>query len=96
MSSSKKLTLKRDFAACVYLSEAPSPPRFLLGWCRNFVGSESGQIHSVKLLQNMVFMVFNRTPYPPPPLHNMDTYIQYTYSHMEGGRGEGELNQIEG
>jgi hypothetical protein len=27
----KKLTMKRDFAAGVYLSEAPSPPRFLFG-----------------------------------------------------------------
>jgi hypothetical protein len=33
--------------AGVYLSEAPSPPRFLFGWYSNFVGSESGQMHSV-------------------------------------------------
>ncbi len=36
-----------------------------LGWCSNFVGSESGQ--SVKLLQNMVH---NTTQHhPPPPTH---------------------------
>ena len=29
MSSSKKIDLERDFAAGVYLSEAPSPPRLL-------------------------------------------------------------------
>jgi hypothetical protein len=50
-----------------------------LGWSSNFLGSESGQIQSVKLLQNMVS---NRTP--PPPL----TYwILYTYSHREGRSG---------
>ncbi len=54
-----------DFAAGVYLSEAPTPPSFfVLGWSRNFVGSESGQIQSVKLLQNVVS---NRTQHPPPP-----------------------------
>jgi hypothetical protein len=53
MSSAKNLSVK-DFAAGIYLSEAPTPPRFLLGWCSNFVGSESGQIKRVKLLQNMV------------------------------------------
>jgi hypothetical protein len=31
MSASKKIDLQRDFTADVYLSEAPSPPRFLLG-----------------------------------------------------------------
>jgi hypothetical protein len=29
--------------ACVYLSEATSPPRFLFGVENNYVGSESGQ-----------------------------------------------------
>jgi hypothetical protein len=40
--------------AGVYLSEAPPPPLlgFCLEWSSNFVGSESGQIQSVKLLQN--------------------------------------------
>jgi hypothetical protein len=38
------------------------PPPFLGLWSRNFVGSESGQIQSVKLMQNMVF---NRTQLYP-------------------------------
>jgi len=42
MSSSKKIDLKRVFPAGLYLSE-----------CSNFLGSESGQIRSVNLLQNM-------------------------------------------
>ncbi len=46
-----KIEPKRDLAGGVYLSEAPSPPRFLFGMVKqNFVGSESGQIHSVELL----------------------------------------------
>ncbi len=49
MSSSKKIDLKRDFAAGVNLSEAPPPLLgFCLGWCSSFVGSESGQIQSLK------------------------------------------------
>jgi hypothetical protein len=32
------LPLLADLAAGVYLSEAPSPPRFYLGWQSNFVG----------------------------------------------------------
>ncbi len=53
MSSSKKIDLQRDFVAGV--SEAPSPPRFLFGGClANFVGSESGQLNRLKLLQNIV------------------------------------------
>jgi hypothetical protein len=62
--------MQRDFAAGVYLSEAPSSPRFsFLGCFSNFVGSESGLIQNVKLLQNMVF---NRTQRPtPPPSHTL-------------------------
>ncbi len=36
MSLSKKIYLYRDFAAGVYLSEAPSPPRFLFGVVKQF------------------------------------------------------------
>jgi hypothetical protein len=36
----KKIYLKRDFAAGVYLPEAPSPPRFLFGAVRQLIGSE--------------------------------------------------------
>ncbi len=50
-----------------------------------FVGSESGQKQ----------IIFSPTePYSPP--HTLYTYLQYTYSHREGG-GEGEeYNQREG
>jgi hypothetical protein len=68
--------------AGVYLSEAPSPPRFLFGCSSNFVGFESGQIQSVKLLQNMV-------PISPPSPH---PYCSLTQGRGEGGR----VNQREG
>ncbi len=61
------------------------PPPFL-GICleqsSNFEGSESGQIQSVKLLQNMVS---KRTQQPPlPPDH-----IAFIYCTLTQGRGEG-------
>ncbi len=37
---------------------------FCLGWCSSFVGSESGQKQSVRILQNMVY---NTTQHPPSP-----------------------------
>jgi hypothetical protein len=45
-----------------------------LGWC-NFVGSESGQKQSVKLLQNMVY---NTTQHPPPP-HSHTLYNSFVH-----------------
>ncbi len=36
MSSSKKIDLSRDFAAAIYLCEAPSPPRFVFGVVEKF------------------------------------------------------------
>jgi hypothetical protein len=37
--------------------------------CSNFVGSESGQKQSVKLLQNMVYNTTHHPTPPPPPLN---------------------------
>ncbi len=48
-----------------------------LGWCCNFVGSESGQKQSVKLLQNMVYNTIQHPPPPPPPSHT--SYILYVF-----------------
>jgi hypothetical protein len=76
----KKFTCKGTLRQ-VYLSEAPSLLGFCLGYSNNFVGSESGHILNVKLLQNLVS---NRTPYPPCTLY---TYIQYTNSTGKGGGG---------
>ncbi len=59
------------------------PPTLLglcLGWSSNFVGSESGQIQSVKLLQNMIS---NMTQNPLSATHCL--YILY----FDKGRGGG-------
>ncbi len=90
----KKLTCKwtlRQVFLCL------SPPRllgFCLGWSSNFIGSESGQIHSVKLLQNVVF---SRTQHPTPsPSHTLSVqYVLYVLYFETGGGGR-ELNQREG
>ncbi len=81
MSSSKIIYLKRDFAAGVYLSEAPFPPRFWFG-----VGSESGQIQTVKLLQNVVSSSTN-TLHPLSAPH----CLKYTVLSLTQGRGGGRV-----
>jgi hypothetical protein len=69
--------------AGVYLFEAPSPPRFSFDVV-------SGQIQSVKLMQNWS----PTEPDIPPTLHCIRTYS--IHSHREGGGRGGELNQREG
>jgi hypothetical protein len=58
-----KFTCKGTLRQVFICLRTPSPRRFLW-WSRNFVGSESGQIQSVKFLQNMAS---NRTQHPHPP-----------------------------
>ncbi len=48
---------------------------FVWGGGSNFVGSESGQKQSVKLLQNMVYSTIQHPHPPPPQTHAL--YIQY-------------------
>jgi hypothetical protein len=80
MWTSKKLTCKGTLRQVLICMRSPLLLGFCLLWSSNFVGSESSQIQSVKLLQNMVF---NRTPHaPPPPSHTL--YMLY----FEQGRGE--------
>jgi hypothetical protein len=84
MSSSNKIYLERDYAASVYLSEAPPLLGFCVGWSRNVVVSESGQMQNVKLLQNMVTI---RNEHPPPlPSHTFSVYT--VLWHKEWGRRE--------
>ncbi len=65
-----------------------------MGWSGNFVGSESGQIKSVKLLQSMVS---NRTQHPHPLPDTLSVYILYfdTGKGRGGGRVEPE-RRLEG
>jgi hypothetical protein len=66
----------------VFICLRPPPLQgFCLGWSSIFVGSESGQKQSVKLLQNMAS---NTTQYPPPPpSHTLSVYT--VLSLWEGG-----------
>jgi hypothetical protein len=65
-----------------------------LGWCRNFVGSESGQKQSVKLLQNMVYTTIQHPPISPPQSHTLSVY---TVHLVWGGGGVGQREgKVEG
>jgi hypothetical protein len=80
MSLSKKLTCKGN------LRQVISVRGPLSSWVFVWGGLEILLVLNLKLLQNMFS---NRTSYSPPPLpYTLHTYIQYTYSHREGGRGE--------
>jgi hypothetical protein len=50
--------------------------RFCLGWRSNFVGSESGQKQSDKLLHNMVYNKTQDSHPLPPPTATQCLYIQ--------------------
>ncbi len=80
MLSSDKLSCKGTLRQMFICLRPPPLLGFCLGWSSNFVGSESGQTKSVKLMQNMVS---NRTQHPPPPpSHTLSVYtvlcIQYS------------------
>jgi hypothetical protein len=67
---------------------------FCLGWSRIFVGSESGQVRSVIILQNMVSNSTQHTPPPPPATHCL--YIIIMYIDTGKGGGGREMKQREG
>ncbi len=81
MSTYKKLTYK-GFLRQVFICP-------LLGFClrlsSNFVSAESGQVLSVKLLQNMVC---NRTQHPPASSQQHTVCI---YCTLTQGRRAGEI-----
>ncbi len=70
----------KGFCACVIGLRPPPLLGYYLGCYNNFVGSESGQIQSVKLLLNMVS---NRTQHPPATNSKYKLYF-------DTGRAEGE------
>ncbi len=81
MSSSKKLTCKGTLQQVFICLRIPPLQGFRLGWSSNFVGSESGQIQTVKLLQNMV----SNTTQHPHPLQA--THCLCVYFDTEKGGG---------
>jgi hypothetical protein len=72
-------------------------PKFRLYWSylvggggAIFVGSESGQKQSVKLLQNMVYNTIQRPPPPPPHRHTLSVYaVHLVWEGGGGGQREG-------
>jgi hypothetical protein len=61
---------------------------FCLEWYSNFVGSESGQKQSVKLLQNMAYNTIQH-PHPPPPQPHTVHTVRLLWEGKEGwGRSE--------
>jgi hypothetical protein len=62
---------------------------FVGGWCRNFVGSESGQKQSFKHLQNMVYNTTQHPPTPHPPATQFLYTVYCTFTFGEGQEGEG-------
>jgi hypothetical protein len=87
----KKLTCKGSLKQVFICLRPPLLLGFCFGWSSNFVGSESGQIQSIKLLQKIVS---NRTPYPPPLKHCI--LINSTVIHPKKGVGGGRVEQREG
>ncbi len=88
MSSSKKFTCKGTLRQVFICLRPPPLLGFRLGLSSNFVGSESGQIQSVKLLQNMVS---NTTQQPPPvPNHTLSVCVLW-HREGEGGRWTREM-----
>ncbi len=93
----KKLTCKGTLRQVFICLRPPPLLGFCLGWSSNFAGSETGQIQTVKVLQNMVS---NRTTCLPP-LHTVYVHT-ISYSHREGGggvveperRGEGRQGRV--
>ncbi len=63
---------------------------FCLGWCSNFVGSESGQKQSAELLQNMVS---NTTQHPPPPTDSHTLSVNTVSFTLGRGGGVGEVRE---
>jgi hypothetical protein len=76
----------------IWLSVKSSELKSVLIEASNFVGSETGQKQSIKLLQIMVSNTTQHPPPPPPPYH---TFSILYFGFGKGG-GVGEVNQREG
>ncbi len=75
--------VKRLCGSCLSVCGPLPPVGFCLEWCSNFLGSESGQIQSVKLLKNMVSNTTQQQS--PPPIQTLSAFTIF-----DTGRGGGE------
>jgi len=62
---------------------------FCLVWGSNFVGSESGQKQSVKLLESMVYNTTQQPPPSPTVTHTVCIYCTFSLGREVGGQREG-------
>ncbi len=84
MSLPKKIDLLRDFAAGVYLSEAPSPSRFV--WGGKAILQVLYLVRHRGLNPAEYGLQHNSTP-PPSQPHTVCT-VRCLWEGVEGGRGE--------
>jgi hypothetical protein len=79
----------KDFAAGAFLSEAPSPPRFLFGeveqFCRFWIWLDSECLTPAEWSQKKLNT--------PPPNHTMSVLYCTVIWHREGGERVGEVNR---
>jgi hypothetical protein len=90
MSTPKNLTCNETLRQVFICLRHPPLLGVCLGWGSNFVGSESGQRQSVKLMQNMVSKQDLTPQHPLPAKHCL--HILY----FDTEKGGGDLNQREG
>ncbi len=87
----KKFTCKGTLGQVFIFLGPPHLLGFCLGWSSNFVGSESSQIQSVQILQNMV----QQDSTPPTPSQSHTVCIMYIFLYFDTGKGEREENKRE-
>jgi len=63
---------------------------FCLGWCSNFVGSESGQNGELNSCRIWSTTQLNTSPTPPPHSHTLSVYLVYFGKGGRGGGGQRE------
>jgi hypothetical protein len=87
-----KIDLYRDLAACVYLSEAPSPLRFLFGVVKQFF--RFGIWSNTQCITPLDALHTNRSTPPPPTVTHcidcidcIDLYL-FTQGRVGGGKLE--------
>jgi hypothetical protein len=85
----KKFTCKGALRQVFIYLRPPPLLGFCLGWSSNFVGSESGKMQNVELLQDIVSQHSScSTPPPPPPSHTLYVYTVRYSDTGKGGRGK--------
>ncbi len=88
MLASKKITCKGTLPQVIFCLGPRPLLGFCMGWSSNFLGSESGQIQRVKLLQNVVSKTTQNPPPAPFQPHTVCKILNFDTE--KGGGGEPE------